>query len=212
MLLFGLAGLTLGVAILAAGVTTTIRGETASRGQREPSHLARARSTFGRWLERAQASKAALAGWMDIRMLLLGSLLPDAIDKPLGMLLSDSLSYGRIYTHTLILPGVFGSLALFVYRRYSRTWLLALAAGTGAHLVLDSMWQSPEILFWPANSLALEKTVVDLSQWAQGRLDGLLRNPAVYVPELIGVVVMARLLWDLLRRGKLATFLRRGQI
>lgn len=204
--------MTLGVAILAAGVVTTIRGETASRGQRAPSHLARARSTFGRWLERAQASKAALGGWMDIRMLLLGSLLPDAIDKPPGMLLSDSLSNGRTYTHTLILPGIFGSLALFVYRRYSRTWYWPWRRVRERTSFWIRCGSRRRYFSGRQHSLVFEKTVVNLSQWTQGMLDGLLGNPAVYVPELIGMVVMAWLLWDLLRRGKLATFLRRGQI
>ena len=74
------------------------------------------------------------------------------------------------------------------------------------------MWRAPRVLFWPAYGLAFEKGDSDLGQWTQQLLDEFLTNPAVYLSELIGVTVLAWLSWHLWRRGKLAGFLRRGQV
>ena len=64
----------------------------------------------------------------------------------------------------------------------------ALVLGTGGHLVLDSMWLTPRTLLWPAYGLAFER--VDLTNWAQGLLHGLVTSPAVYVPEIIRAIVL----------------------
>jgi membrane-bound metal-dependent hydrolase YbcI (DUF457 family) len=80
----------------------------------------------------------------------LGSVLPDLIDKPLGhILLNGSVDFGRIYAHSgLFLIALL--VAALAYRRRKGSWiLLALAAGTLSHLVLDSMWQMPVTVFYP---------------------------------------------------------------
>ena len=81
----------------------------------------------------------------------LGSMLPDLIDKPLGhIILNGSVDYGRIYAHS----GLFLVCILVVaiaYWRNKGSWILfALAAGVASHLVLDSMWELPVTLFYPA--------------------------------------------------------------
>jgi hypothetical protein len=90
----------------------------------------------------------------DRRMVIMagiGSILPDLIDKPLGhIILAGTVDYGRIYAHT----GLF-LLALIVvglaYRKWKGSWLLAvLALGMMSHLLLDSMWELPVTLFYPA--------------------------------------------------------------
>ena len=149
----------------------------------------------------------------DIRFILVGSLLPDIIDKPLGMvLLRGTLSNGRIFSHTLVFLAAVGASGLFVYRRYSRTWLLALTLGTFAHLVLDSMWRSPRTLLWPAFGLGFDRMDPDLGEWMQGMWRSLVTNPAVYIPEIIGLIVLAWFGWNLVRQGKIWAFIRRGPV
>jgi len=77
--------------------------------------------------------------------LALGSMLPDIIDKPLGLLAFGTAEQGRTFGHTLLFLIVLATLA--VYLKNLR--LASVSFGVLAHLVLDSMWKSPAILFWP---------------------------------------------------------------
>lgn len=94
---------------------------------------------------------AAIVG--DRRVLalaVLGAVLPDLIDKPLGhIVLAGTLGYGRIYFHglTILFLVLVAGLLLYHYRR--KFGLLALAAGMASHQVLDGMWRHPVEWFWP---------------------------------------------------------------
>ncbi len=94
---------------------------------------------------------AAIAG--DRRVLalaVLGAVLPDLIDKPLGhILLAGTVGYGRIYFHglTTLFLVVIAGLILYHYRRWFG--LLALAAGMASHQFFDGMWRHPVEWFWP---------------------------------------------------------------
>ena len=86
-----------------------------------------------------------LMRWIDLAFLALGSMLPDIIDKPLGLLAFGTPAAGRTISHTLLFLLVLMGLA--VYLKDVR--LASVSAGVMAHLTLDFMWQSPAILFWP---------------------------------------------------------------
>ena len=94
---------------------------------------------------------AAIAG--DRRVLafaVLGAVLPDLIDKPLGhIVLAGTLGYGRIYFHglTVLFLVVVAGLILYRYRR--RIDLFAVAAGMASHQFFDGMWRHPVEWFWP---------------------------------------------------------------
>ena len=85
-------------------------------------------------------------GNLDYRMIIIGSMLPDIIDKSLFLLLNESgLFTGRSHAHTLLF-----ALALLSAGILSRkSWLLTLALANLSHLFLDFIWDDPEILFWP---------------------------------------------------------------
>ena len=183
MLGFGHPGLTLGAATLAAGA--------AARWQRP-------------WIDR-------LAAKVDLRVLLIGSLLPDIIDKPLGMLfMAGTFSSGRIFAHTLIFLVLLAAAGWYLYRRRHRTWLLALAFGTFTHFIFDQMWRSPGTLLWPAFGLGFSRT--DISDWLPHIFHNLFTDPSVYVPELAGLIVLVWFAWLVLRRHKAWAFLRHGKI
>ncbi len=83
----------------------------------------------------------------------LGSILPDLIDKPVGLLLfPDIFGTGRIFGHALLVVGLVLFIGILVYLRYPRTGilLLALVAGIFTHQVLDAMWLQPANWYWPA--------------------------------------------------------------
>ncbi len=81
---------------------------------------------------------------------ILGALLPDLVDKPLGLLLlAETIGGGRIYLHTLLLLAALLVAGGAVYARYRRPGLLALAVGVGTHQALDLMWEQPQDWLYP---------------------------------------------------------------
>ncbi|MBA7692845.1 hypothetical protein ES703_101414 [subsurface metagenome] len=81
MLIFGHVGITLGAAVFLNGALT--KSYSLCAGGRA-------------------SGLASLGNRIDIRLLLLGSLLPDIIDKPIGQFFfRDTFSNGRIFCHPI---------------------------------------------------------------------------------------------------------------
>jgi len=84
----------------------------------------------------------------------LGAILPDLVDKPLGLLISGTVGYGRIYSHTLAMWLVLIGMGVAYWafsRRTTRSPGLFIALGLGflLHQALDAMWLQPATWFWP---------------------------------------------------------------
>jgi inner membrane protein len=215
MLALGHAGLTLGMAVLLAGAA--IRGPSAAAAAPprtaglHPAPPDRVRPGPARLTERAGSWFDRLAGRVDLRILLVGSLLPDIIDKPLGhFFFRTAFSNGRILAHTMVFLILLVLAGLFLHRRAGRTWLLGLAFGTATHLVFDQIWLQPRTLWWPALGLAFERN--DLTDWIPAMLHALTVNPAVYIPEAAGAAILLLLALRVLRRRGVRVFLRRGRV
>lgn len=196
MLVFGHAGVTLGAGVLLKG--TLSRSYSLQPRVNKVTDGSRARGlTF---LER-----------IDTRLLLIGSLLPDIIDKPVGQFFfRDSLSNGRIFCHTLAFLLLVTLAGFYLYRSHGKTWLLVLGFGTFTHLICDQMWLAPQTLLWPAYGWAFAK--YDLTYWLQNILYALYTDPAVYVPELVGMAILIWFVLVLVRRGKVYAFIRNGHV
>ncbi len=83
----------------------------------------------------------------------LGSILPDLVDKPVGLLLFPEIfGTGRIFGHALLVIGLVLFIGILVYTKYPRTGILVLALVSGifTHQVLDAMWLQPANWYWPA--------------------------------------------------------------
>ena len=107
---------------------------------------------FGsRLLGRSSDAARQLVNRIDYRLVLLGSLLPDLIDKPIGRILFHDYfdGNGHLYGHTLlaalvvILPG----LLLVAVRNDPR--VVAMGIAMLSHLAVDPTNHSPENLLWP---------------------------------------------------------------
>jgi hypothetical protein len=125
-------------------------------------------------------------------------------------LLRDTLSSGIIYGHTLLFLILLTLAGVIVYRSYGRTWLLAFSFGTFTHLILDQMWRLPEALLWPAYGFAFKRIV--LTDWARRTWLNLLTDPEIYIPEIVGGVILVLFLWVLVRSRSLPGFMRRGKV
>ena len=87
---------------------------------------------------------------MDLRMLVLGALLPDLIDTPIGLFFYDRLHGGRLFTHSLLLAVIVMVVVVATTRRgRPRKMWMPLAIGLLLHALLDAMWLDPETLWWP---------------------------------------------------------------
>jgi len=82
----------------------------------------------------------------------IGAILPDLVDKPLGLILTGTVGYGRIYGHTLLfflIVLVAGVLLRHLLSRRASVIVLAVALGILSHQLLDAMWLEPASWCWP---------------------------------------------------------------
>ena len=100
---------------------------------------------------------------------------------------------------------------LFLRYRTGKTWLLALSLGTFVHLILDEMWLQHwrSTILWPL--YGLEFPEAEIIGWFGNMWEAMLHEPAVYIPEIIGGVVIILFLWVLIRNSNLTSFLKRGR-
>lgn len=148
---------------------------------------------------------------VDLRILLAGSLLPDAIDKPLGIyILGNAIGNGRIFSHTLIFLLLVCVVGAMVFWRWRRTWGLVLAFGTFTHLVLDTMWNRPQTLFWPFLGTAFPKQ--DTADWIEGVVHNLLTEPSFYVPEIAGAIILLGFLVIVLKKKSPGALITKGKV
>jgi len=128
---------------------------------------------------------AVLRGAVDYRLVLLGSMLPDIIDKPLGgLVLREELGNGRIYCHTLAFLLLLWGAGAALWCRRKNHGLLVLAGSCTMHHVLDGMWFYPVTFLWPLYGWGLPRD--DPGTWLQQWVANLITNPVVYVPEMLG--------------------------
>jgi len=118
----------------------------------------------------------------DIAIVLLGSILPDLIDKPLGYLIYGSMASGRIFAHTLLFLLVLAALAAILKSRP----LGSLAFGVLAHQALDTIWTTPVIFLWPLLGDFPVKAHMSVLSYFEMLMRGL-QNPGILVPELLGL-------------------------
>ncbi|QEE15479.1 metal-dependent hydrolase [Promethearchaeum syntrophicum] len=124
--------------------------------------------------------------------IILGSLLPDLIDKPISLI--TKMMSGRGIAHT---PIFLFSLSILIYFLTQNKWIsLSIGFGMVFHLILDI----PDLpWFWPFNPL--EPYSPPFDSW----IDTLLHNPLIISTEIISLVGLSWILISnkILFNGKL---------
>lgn len=204
MLLFGHIGVTLGAAYVLTSIANrvTVFSSPEDSGHADSPALATP----------SPSSDKSTTAWgfrlrgrvLDWRLLILGALLPDIIDKPIGILFFGS--EGRLLGHTLIFAIMLGIIGLYLTSRGS-PWMLILAVCCVGHLILDGMWTQADILFWPAHGWHMAS--YDPLNWAafSDWLNELTQQESriglvVLASELIGGAIVALLLLDEVRKRR----------
>jgi inner membrane protein len=148
-------------------------------------------------------------GRIDYRMVMVGSVLPDIIDKPVFLLFGGTATLsGRDYAHTLLvnLSLLIGGLVLL---RYGRSWLLIISTASFMHLILDQMWNYATILLWPLLGPLPGAEITDLFSYS---FFAMLNIPEVYIPEIIGLVILLLLFYRLVKNRGVTGFITRGAV
>jgi membrane-bound metal-dependent hydrolase YbcI (DUF457 family) len=147
---------------------------------------------------------------VDYRFVLLGSLLPDIIDKPVWMFTSSNFQWdGRGYAHTFLFNFVLFVAGLILATRRNKTWLLTISLCSFIHLVLDQMWLNPATLLWPLlGSIQRGAT----AGWFSTLWHELISDPYVYASETVGFIINLYTGFRLLMRGRVMHFLKTGHI
>jgi len=147
-------------------------------------------------------------GSIDYRLVLLGSLLPDIIDKPLWLAFSDVSLSGRDYGHTFLFNIVLLICGLILIK-YKKSWLLIIALSSIIHLILDQMWTNPVTLWWPLLG-PLQRE--EITGWMSDIIQRLSSNPGTYIPEIIGLIIILLMGYGLIVRKRSVKFIRTGAI
>ena len=121
----------------------------------------------------------------DLACLALGSMLPDIIDKPLGLVLFGSPAMGRTMAHTLLFLAMLTALSLRLrdIRAATLTW------GVFIHFLLDGMYSFPQTLLWPLLGPFPSAELVDTLSYIEMLLSGL-NDPSILIPELAGLIYL----------------------
>ncbi len=122
--------------------------------------------------------------WIDYRLVLFGSILPDLIDKPLAYLTGlDS----RLWAHTFLF--LFSILALSFVPALRGLRLVGF--GVATHLLLDLMWNQPAIVLYPAYGWTFPPAPFNVDRW----FDTLLHDPYVQFGEIVGSLFLIAFAW-----------------
>ena len=129
---------------------------------------------------------------VDLRLLILGAVIPDAIDLIAGALLGDPNR--QRWGHTLVVPTVAAIVILLTNRRgRRRRQLMTIVVAWLFHLVLDGVWVREQTFLWPLFGL-------EFAPWPEGTAwSRALSDPWRFVKEGAGLVYLV-LLWRALPR------------
>ena len=148
---------------------------------------------------------------IDYRVLLIGSMLPDIIDKPLGVyILRDFFSNGRIIAHTLLFNLLLFLLGVILLKVKGTRSILTLSAFSFLHLILDRIWEEPRVFLYPLYGFSFPK--VELEGWLSGLIHSLTTDPSTYIPEIIGAFILILFLVEVICRKKLEQIILKGSI
>ena len=215
MLFFGHVGVTLGaVALLRRAFAHDQRSQSDIAQGLDPDSASVHQSTPAD--DTVATVSSTSRRFFDWRWVLLGSMLPDLIDKPIGALIFNDTfgGNGRIFAHTLLFNLLLLSIGLYFYHRRDRAGLLVLALCSMGHLALDSMWKHrcAATLWWPLEGWEFPRYDLDLGNWISAMLEGLQTNPALFIPEAIGGAVVASFVVYLLKKKSVVYFIKTGSV
>jgi inner membrane protein len=149
---------------------------------------------------------------VDYRFILLGSLLPDIVDKPLGIIIfPEAIANGRTILHTLIFLVMTILMGVFIYRWKNALWGFFIAFGVLMHFTMDAMWTDPVTLYWPLIQPFFEKHPgIEFFNILRSWVYTLQIEPRIFLPELAGLVILFVFAIRVIKEKRVVAFIRTG--
>ncbi len=208
MLLFGHTGITAGivkVCDILGSINRPLGSYQPDSNSRFSLTIRKKRLRLYHWLNGIRIQ----IGLIDYRLVLLGSLLPDILDKPSWLFASgDIFPSGRGYGHTFLF-NLLLFICGFILIKYKRSWLLIISLSSIIHLILDQIWDNPVVPWWP---LLGPFHRVEPTGWLSNLIHALSSDPGTYVPEIIGLIIILLMGYRLIVRKRMFNFIRTGAI
>jgi inner membrane protein len=148
---------------------------------------------------------------IDYRALIVASVLPDLIDKPLTSLLAGSYEYeSRSFGHSLVFLGCIGLLMAILWIWNRSLWLVPVFLGVLFHDALDVMWLHSGIFFWPLEGWQFSKPVneawqgyVQLGGYKIKQLDLFDNISVLFILYFFMKIALGGRIMEFIRKGKL---------
>jgi inner membrane protein len=155
----------------------------------------------------------SLAENIDFRIVIVAAMLPDIIDKTMGMIIfKEEISNGRLFTHSLVIVGVISIWLFFMAKlKYGHRFkMFFYISPIWFHLLLDRMWEEPRTLFWPIFGMSFPRIDVEFSDY----LTILLSSPYTLFGEILGLGIIFALVmrYRLFIKTYLFNFLKDGKL
>ncbi|UCE39270.1 MAG: metal-dependent hydrolase [Thermoplasmata archaeon] len=150
---------------------------------------------------------------LDFRFVIFAALLPDIVDKIVGMLIfKDEFSNGRIFMHSAVVIGIL-SICYFIAARIklkSALITICYIFSVWMHLLLDMMWVEPKTLFWPLMGLDFPRSDVEFSDY----FGMLITNSFTYFTEILGglIIIILIIRHRLFIKMHLIEFIKDGKL
>lgn len=147
---------------------------------------------------------------IDYRVVFIGSILPDIIDKPLALFLHHTLfTTRRIYAHTLmfslilIIIGVLCNL-----KNRNRNNILILGLCSLIHIFLDGVWLSPKVFMFPLYGV----NIINRYQFIKVPYITKMFTSLLYdvVGEVLGIILLYKILIKSYKNNNLAKYKTNG--
>jgi len=123
-------------------------------------------------------------------LIIIGSILPDIIDKPLGRIILP-LGSGRLIGHTLVFLLILIIIGISLISIGFYWQMLTLALADALHLIEDRMWEQPAILFWPLLGGFHFHKAISINEYILDLLQGLHPSLSIsFVSEVAGFLIL----------------------
>lgn len=165
---------------------------------------------------------------IDYRVVLVGSLLPDIIDKSILFFISgEKFKTGRLYAHSLLFALILFIIGIAVWYAYKKSLGIILAACSFVHLILDNMWSQLKVFLWPVYAFLPLEISKSLQVWSQhfvkttaakqtaessSVLIQILTDPYLFITEIVGVFILMYFFLDLVKKKQIVRFLKSGKL
>lgn len=165
---------------------------------------------------------------IDYRLMFLGSILPDVLDKTIIFVRSNgTFKSGRLFGHTFIFTLILFIIGQLLWKKKKSIGVLVISAGCVIHQLLDSMWNYLDIYFWPIYGFPLSKGNISFKVWLQYSInvfnkenpelsflslkERLISNPVISFSEVIGFIIILVFVIKLVKFKQINRFVKSGQ-